>query len=266
MTDPVRVLLGPLTGHEWDASDLAGIATWYDDESEAGRAWVRAGMVATVDGAVALDGVSRGISPSVDRSVFRVLRAACDVILVGGGTAREENYGPWPVPDALRAARRERGQADAPVIAQVTSTDRIHVGRGLFDREAGIAPSAVVVTGSDDAAVHARLGATAGPDAVVIAARDKGGVDLAAALTQFVDRGWTRVLCEGGPRLLGSLVAAGLMDELCLTVSPMIGIADSPRIIGLDESATSTLTLHGLAVSGSVLLTRWRPDRSQPVV
>jgi riboflavin biosynthesis pyrimidine reductase len=269
---PIDVLLGPGTGSRIDADDLPGLARWYESPQigpdQATGTYVRASMVASVDGASTAGGVSGSISPPVDRSVFRVQRAWADVIVVGSGTARDENYGPWEVPPALAAARTARGQAVAPVIAQVSGSGNIHTGRGLFERGTGPL-AAVVVAGTSDPETLQRLRRVAGTDGVISAAAAAGGADLALMMAEFGRRGWHRVLCEGGPSLLGAMVTAGLVDELCLTVSPLLCVAGSPRITsGTAEPAGGPLpvTLHGLAAAGSVLLSRWRYERGQPLV
>jgi riboflavin biosynthesis pyrimidine reductase len=93
-----------------------------------------------------------------------------------------------------------------------------------------------------------------GPDAVVQAGT--GDVDLTGVVQQLGERGLSRVLCEGGPSLMSDLVAAGLLDELCLTVSPRLVGGDGPRIttggpLDLD------LRLGHVVSAQSVLLTRW---------
>ena len=61
--------------------------------------------------------------------------------------------------------------------------------------------------------------------------------DLAAVLEEFTRRGWTQVLCEGGPHLFGDLLDAGLVDEVCLTLAPRFVGGDAGRIAqGAGES------------------------------
>lgn len=263
--DPIQIHLGPGAGGSIAPGELESLAQWYlSPQPLAPR--VRASMVATVDGAASVDGVSGTISPAVDRSVFRVLRALSDVILVGAGTARAEDYGPWQVPGPLVAGRRDRQQPPAPVIAQVSRSGRVHTGRGLFQRNAAGPPGALAIVARPGPAELAGLLATAGADAVIEVPGEDGGVDLAAALAALAARGLTRVLCEGGPSLLAAMVAAGLVDELCLTTAPLLGVAASPRILDGGQGAPRDATLLALASSGSVLLTRWLPGRSAALV
>lgn len=178
------------------------------------RSAVRANMIATVDGsAQGPDGRSRSINGPADWRVFRVMRAVADVVLVGAGTARAEGYTPLPVPADLRAARAARGQAPDLELALVTGSGELPEGLRGTDR-----PPYVVTVAANPrlAELRAELG-----DGRVLVAGDRD-VDLAAALGALADRGLTRVLAEGGPRLLTDLVRAGLVDELCLTTSPLL--------------------------------------------
>ena len=198
---------------------------------------VRGGMVLSADGAAAHGGTSRSLSTAADRAVFRALRAVCDVVLVGAGTARAEAYGPVPLAAALRGWREQRGLPAVPALAVVSRS---------LDLPPELARAAVVVTCA--AAPHEGL-----PD-VVVAGRDE--VDLADALDQLADRGLGHVLCEGGPALLGDLVAAGLLDELCATVTPLLA-GTGPGVLGRALPDPLPLRLLSMIESDGSLLLRW---------
>ena len=198
---------------------------------------VRGGMVLSADGSAVHDGTSRGLSTPADRAVFRALRAVCDVVLVGAGTARAEAYGPVPLAAPLRAWREERGLPSVPALAVVSRR---------LDLPAELARTAVVVTCAS--APHEGL-----PDAVV-AGRDE--VDLAGALDQLADRGLRHVLCEGGPTLLGDLVAAGLLDELCATLAPVLA-GPGPGLLARPLAAPVPLRLRSVVEHDGTLLLRW---------
>ena len=243
-------------------SDVAALAALYawPEPAPGRRTWVRANMVTSVDGAVTgSDGRSGSVSSSVDREVFRVLRGLADVVLVGAGTARAEGYGPaTPHPD-LQAERRERGARPAAVVAQVTRSGRVEAGRGMF-ADPG---AALVVLPDGDADALARAREVAPDGAVVLAGAGSGdgahggGVDLAVALDALADRGLTRVLCEGGPALLGALTAADLLDELCLTTSPAVVAGDADRAVTGDAVDPRGYALRGLLHADGTLLARW---------
>lgn len=208
--------------------------------------WVRANMIATLDGAMTgADGRSGSINGPADARVFTTLRAWADVVLVGAGTARAEGYRGPRLPEPLRARRRAEGRPPDPALAVVTRTG------DLDDALLADAPW-VVTVGS---AVHlGRLRDRLPPDRLVVHDDD---VDLARAVAGLVDAGCPRVLTEGGPTLLGRLLAADLVDELCLTWSPQLVGGDAHRVVRgapwLDRPARLDLLLH----ADGVLLGRW---------
>jgi 5-amino-6-(5-phosphoribosylamino)uracil reductase len=244
--------------------DLEGLAALYDHpEPGPGQdVAVRVNMVSSVDGAAAADGLTAGMSTPADRAVFRVLRSVADVVLVGAGTARAENYGPASVPEALAGWRRDRGLRTAPVVVQVTRSGRVHEGHGMFVRPG----AAVVVTSTTDPDVLGRLRGLAGDTGVLRARAADGGVDVAETLAALAERGWRRVLCEGGPTWLARMATADAVDEWCVTTSPVALPVRAPRITsgaGADDTtgphgARRPLALHGLAVYDSTVLARWR--------
>lgn len=222
-----------------------------------GQVWVRANMVTTVDGAAAdTDGRTASISGPADRQVFHVLRGLADVLLVGAGTARTERYGPAEAHPDLAASRLEQGRRSAAVVVQVSRSGRVQAGRGMFDSPGA---ALAVVPASDPAAV-ARAAATAGSDAVLAApdAAD-GGIDLTWVLSELGARGLPRVLCEGGPALLGRLVALGLLDELCLTTTPVLAGGADLRLLGSGTgSPPHDMRLESLLHADHTLFTRWQ--------
>jgi riboflavin-specific deaminase-like protein len=189
-----------------------------------GRPSLRVNMIASVDGATAVDGLSGGLGGPGDRAVFLHLRSLADVILVGAGTVRAEGYGPPELPAKLREARRERGRAPLPRLAVVSRSCALDWDAPIF-RRAGPRPIVVTV----ERAPSERRSAAARVAEVIAAGGED--VDLAAALRELAGLGAETVLAEGGPRLNGALAAAGLVDELCLTVAPRLAGGDSARIV-----------------------------------
>lgn len=227
--------------------DLPGLAEHY---AYPDRRWVRANMVASLDGAVTVDGRSAGLSGDADRRVFRVLRALADVVLVGAGTARLEKYAP-PKPREVYAHLRN-GRPPAPALAVVSRQCALDPRSPLFSDPAA---RPVVIT---CAAAPADQVTAIHPVSDLVVAGDDD-VDLPAALAALTSRGWTSILTEGGPRLLGSLLAADLVDELDLTMSPLIVGGDAGRIVegSLPRSAPEPYALHGLLADGDVLFSRY---------
>ena len=221
----------------------------YDDlPPAAGTRWVGLNMVSSVDGAVTVDGVSGPLGAEGDRAGFRALRAVADVILVGAGTARAEEYGPPRPSPAVRAARSARGQAEVPAVAVVSLSLDLAGAERLLASDA-----AVAVLTTDDAPAD-RVAALREQDVWVLAA-GTGEVDLAAGLDGLAAHGWSRVLCEGGPRLNRDLVAAGLVDEVFVTIAPTLAGGDGPGMVHGALPAPVALDLReGRVHSGELLL------------
>lgn len=193
--------------------------------------WLRLNMVASVDGATWLKGVSGGLSGAGDRRIFHVLRGLADVILVGAATVRAEGYGPARPREGWAALRA--GRPPTPPIAVVTRHIDLDLDGALFTEAEPHARPIVITT---SAAPAARLARAAEVAEVVVAGEDR--VEPRLAVQALHERGLGRILCEGGPALNGQLAAAGLVDEVCLTVSPLLLGGDARRI--LDGAAAPT--------------------------
>jgi riboflavin biosynthesis pyrimidine reductase len=194
------------------------------------RPFVRANMISTLDGAVTLNGRSGMLGGPADRRVFAVLRAWADVIVVGAGTMRAENYGPARIGPAERADRRARRQSEVPPIAVVTRSAHFDWTSPFFD-EAEARP--IIFTTAQAAPRTQEL---AGERANVVAA-GADGVDLRQAFSSLAESGCRSVLLEGGPGLNADVVHAGLLDELCLTLSPRVVAGNGPRVLAGPELA-----------------------------
>ena len=192
------------------------------------RPFVRCNMISSLDGAITINGRSGLLGGSADRSVFQVLRSLADVILVGAGTARAEGYGPVELDEQLRARRVARGQSEIPPIAVVTGSGNLDWSAPFFTQAE--ARPVVVTTRASDAGARRRAEAVAD---VLIAGEDQ--VDPAEALHQLSQAGHRSVLLEGGPGLNADVVHAGLLDELCLTLSPRLVAGDGTRVLAGPE-------------------------------
>jgi len=196
----------------------------YPDIPAGAAPWLRASMVASVDGAASLAGRSGGLSGPADRLVFSVLRSLADVIVVGAGTARAEGY--RPVRDGEVWAPLRAARAPVPPIAVVTGRLGLNDDAPLL---AGTASGARTIVLTTEAAPAARRARVARHADVIVAGRD--AVSPAEAVDALAARGYRRVLVEGGPALLGQVSAAGLLDEVCLTVSPVLEGGHAGRIL-----------------------------------
>ncbi len=215
-----------------------------------GRRWVRANMVSSVDGSAVAEGRSGGLSGEADKRVFAALRGLADVVLVGAGTARVEGYRAPRPKDAYADLRVAAGQRPAPALALVTSRLDLDPASPLFG---GSEPTIVVTSRSSDPAARDRLAEVA---EVIVAGEEH--VDISGAIDRLADRGLSRVLCEGGPRLLGEVVASGSLDELCLTISPALVGGAGPRVlVGAALHGPSDIDLAHLLEEDGALFARY---------
>jgi riboflavin biosynthesis pyrimidine reductase len=207
---------------------------------------VRTNFVSTLDGAATGgDGLSGSINDSADQRVFALQRRLCDTVLVGAGTARAEGY-----------HRAQRHDGVAPLLVVVSHRGHLPEGLAEPDPERG---DVVLVT-------RERAGADAigaareqlGDESVWVLGDDE--VDLPALLERLDGEGHRRVLCEGGPSLHGSLLAAGLVDELALTVVGRIVGGDGPRITDAGRLDRAMEPRH-LLLEGPTLLGLWSVRR-----
>ena len=203
------------------------LANLYDYPSQLDRCWVRANMIASLDGGATVDGRSGGLAGPGDQTLFKVMREAADVIVVGAGTVRAENYSGAQLTVAGRQRRHDRGQSEVPPIAVVTASGALEPDSRLLTRTE--VPPLIFTTTVSFTATRDRVQGRA--DVVDASTSDPVAVDLAAVLAELSGRGLRRVLCEGGPRLLGAMVSNGLLDEIGLTISPTLVGGGAPRIV-----------------------------------
>ncbi|MFF7971018.1 dihydrofolate reductase family protein [Streptomyces sp. NPDC007905] len=218
-----------VVNREWSLAELAAAYAYPEPAPGAGapQPWLRANMVSTLDGAAQHEGHSQPISSAADMRIFGTLRALADVIVVGAETVRQEGYRPARARAEFAGARTAAGQGQAPAIAIVTAGLELDFSLPLFTSP--LVPT-LLLTGA--AAAPDRVAAAEKAGARVVVAGEGMGVDPARAVRALADLGHVRLLTEGGPRLLGQLVAAEVLDELCLTVSPMLTAGNAQRIAG----------------------------------
>lgn len=216
------------------------------------RPWIRVNFVSSLDGAVAVEGRSGALGSPSDKQVFGLLRELADVILVGAGTVRSENYGGARTSDELRSRRVADGVTPVPPVAVVTASCDLSSDLRLFT-DTTVPP--IVLTSESAPESNRRVAEQAGADVRIIAEHDIDGAALLAAITEA---GWTRVLCEGGPRLFGRMIQDGIVDDLCLTWAPVLAAGAAGRIA---SAPLATLTpmrrTHLLCDDDGTLLTRW---------
>jgi riboflavin biosynthesis pyrimidine reductase len=209
---------------------------------------VRANIITSADGAVTIDGLSRGLQTPGDNQIFTALRDLADVVVVGAGTTETERYRPARLTEVSVTRRGELGLSTSLPIAVVSRTLTIDPKADLFAD-----PTTIVFT-----TTQANQAAREEIQAEVIECGDEE-VDLSAILTVLRLRRMTRILCEGGPTLLASFARAGLIDELCLSISPLLTGPGAGRMLaGAEWAGTRPLTLVGLLEEEGATFHRYR--------
>ncbi|WP_446666497.1 dihydrofolate reductase family protein [Flexivirga sp. B27] len=242
MPDPVDIFGLPLAGADpVSDDDLLAAYPWPE-----ARAWVRAMMVTTLDGAAAgPDGLSGSVSSRADQRVFNTVRRDADAVLIGAGTLRAERYTPMRAKDADTERRASAGQRPAPIIAVCSGSLDLPWELPVW-HESTCQPMVLTARGADPE----RL-ATAREHADVVVLDQVTPQAIIAALTE---RGLPRIVCEGGPGLLRNLVEAGLVDEADITVSPVFaGTEHSPSTKALPQ-VTSFHLAHVLYGEQTLML------------
>ncbi|BBX61362.1 hypothetical protein MSAS_05360 [Mycobacterium saskatchewanense] len=224
---------------------IAELEEFYTDAPDG----VRANMIFSADGAAAFGGRAGPLSDPTDQRLLRTLRCFADVVLVGAGTARAENYGPVWLTDAQRAWRRAEGRPAPPPIAVVTRTGEV---------------PARLFTDPDQPPILVTCAAAAGrrrfdDDRRVLVAGEES-VDVAGAVASLRAQGMPRILCEGGPTLLDELVEADAIAEICVTLAPKLA-GSQPVGRRLDParlSAPHTMRLEHVLAHDDYLFLRYR--------
>jgi riboflavin biosynthesis pyrimidine reductase len=240
-----------------EAVDDVDVAQAYRDDARrapAGRPWVLVNMIASIDGATTVGGVSGPLGGPADRVVFAAIRSVPDVIVAGARTVRAEGYGP----------ARAQGDRPPPRIAVVTGSGDLDPGLRLFTEADPDLPPPLVLT--CEACPPERRAALAEVAEVVVAGT--AIVDLAAALGELARRGVAIVLSEGGPTLNGQLVAGGLVDEWCASVAPALvaGASSRPAAGGPPTDGALAMRLERLLAADDLLFARYvRADAEEGV-
>jgi riboflavin-specific deaminase-like protein len=237
---------------EGDALDLTSAA----DELElaalapAERPYVIANMVSALDGRATIDGRSAQLGDEADKELFGAMRSRVDAILVGPGTLRAERYGALARTPEARERRRKAGLAERPLAVVLSRSLELPLEIGLFTD-----PGSEIVVFTQSGRELPRV-----PAQLEVVRLDPSA-DAPTRALRFLraERDVRSLLCEGGPRMLGSLVAADLLDELALTLAPKIAGGSGPTIVTSPAFASPPeLELVSALEHGSELLLRYR--------
>jgi riboflavin biosynthesis pyrimidine reductase len=213
-----------------------------------GQDWLRLSMVLSVDGAATdEDGWTTTLAGEPDARMLRALRAVSDAVIVGAGTVRTGRLGPIRTKRYLRAA----GEPETAQLVVVSGSLELDWSLPVF-----AAPTPPIM-------ITSAAGAAGGlPPALRAEMITAGGgtVDLVSAVEQLHDRGYRRLLCEGGPALAASMLDSGVVDELCLTLAPAVMPADRLRGLAI-RGGRLPLSLTHVGEDDGVLFLRYRPGR-----
>ena len=215
------------------------------------RPWLMTNMIASVDGATTVDGLSGGLGGPGDKAVFRALRASCDWVLVASATAAAETYRMPLTSAAITERRAAHGRRPAPNLAIVTASGRVD-------------PSIPALTDRTDDQLRPLIITGADADEVALASLDADIVRLSdpqpqphGVLRELKERGADVVLAEGGPRFNGILHSAGVVDEFCLSLAPTLAGGESARIVSGGSSDAVAMRLDRLLEEDQTLFARY---------
>jgi riboflavin-specific deaminase-like protein len=234
--------------HRDTSPDILASGLRLGERAPSERPYLALNMVSTLDGKATIEWRTRGLSTELDRQLFHQLRTQVDAVMFGAGTARTERYGRIAKSDELRQKRVNEGLAREPLAIVASARLDLPADLPLLQEPE---QEVVIATGSD-----AELrGTTARIEYF------RTGDDLPLLMARLRDeRGVRSILCEGGPTLNFHLLAAGLVDELFLTLNPKLsgGAAALTIVAGRDLVEPTELVLVSVAEGGGDLFTRWR--------
>lgn len=229
--------------------DAAALEELYD--YPAGRPWLVVNFVSSADGAVEVGGTAQGLTNPADRKVYPLSSDLADVRLVGGRTAVVEGFRGVRPGDQDAALRERHGLAPVPPIAVVTTGRSLPADAPVLTDV--ITPTIVITCESAPAGLR-RAWADTGAEVLVAGGRS---VDFTVARAALAERGLRRVHCDGGPHLFGSLLAAGVVDELRLTLAPLLVAGVAGRIAEGAEIDPARLRLASVLTEDDSVVLRY---------
>lgn len=250
----------PAPAPEWSLEEIAEEYAYppLGEGSDDARCWLRGNMVASLDGAVHHGGRSQPLSSKADMWIFGVLRALADVVVVGAQTVRQEGYRPAKRRSGFADRRAAQGQAPVPAIAVLSAGLELDFSAPLFTEP--VVPT-LLVTGQG--APEDRVARAREAGAEVVFAGEGHAADPARVPGLLARRGLRRQLTEGGPTLLGEFAAAGVLDEVCLSIAPRVVAGSAPRIMnGPVLPDPDAFSLEGVLEEGGFLFTRYHRVRT----
>jgi riboflavin biosynthesis pyrimidine reductase len=208
--------------------DDADLLRLYAYPADLSAPWIRANIVSSIDGSAAFKGESKGLTSAPDRRLFHLMRSLADIVLIGAGTARTEPY----------------FNHTTQVVVITRSGD---LPSQFFT---GRRPVVITAEALDDNRHHELSKVSE----VITCGRHE--VDFALVAKLFIEREWLKVLCEGGPALLGQLNASGLVDEVALTISPLL-VGNGTSLLQERKETRRHFTLSSLLQAEGNLFARY---------
>jgi riboflavin-specific deaminase-like protein len=221
------------------------------DKAPPDRPYLVLNMVSSLDGKATIDWRTKGLSTELDRELFHRLRTQADAVMVGAGTVRAERYGRMAKSEELRAVRESEGLAADPLAVIVSARLDLHADLPIL----GVPEQRVLIATHSDAEL---------PETEAEIVYERTGEDLQLLMARLRERHRVRsIVCEGGPTLNSYLFAAGLVDELWLTLNPKVagGAAAFTIVAGRELVDLAELEPMSIAEGGGDLFTRWRVKR-----
>jgi riboflavin-specific deaminase-like protein len=218
------------------------------DKAPRERPYLVLNMVSSLDGKATIDWRTKGLSTELDRQLFHRLRTQGDAVMVGAGTVRAERYGRMAKSDELRDAREREALARDPLAVVVSARLDLPADLPLLNEPE---QRVVIATGSD-----ASL-----PDLGEQIVYERTGEDLPLLMARLrAEHGVRSIVCEGGPTLNSHLLAAGLVDELWLTLNPKLAGGAAAFTIVAGRELVDPVELEPISVAEGEgdLFTRWR--------
>lgn len=214
------------------------------------RTHLRVNFVTSLDGAATHNGLTDGLNDEADHQVFHTLRMLADVVLVGAGTVREEGYEDLRVTEDRAAWRTARGLPAHPVMAVVSGRLDLDPGAPLFTR----APVRPLVFTTARAPEQRRQALSDVADVVTAGA---ASVEPEQVVTELSARGLPQILSEGGPAWFAAMIEADVVDEMCLTLSPLLEGGDATRIVRDGQQHTRPMSLASVLRAEDMLILRY---------
>ena len=219
------------------------------------RPWILLNMVNSVDGFISFEGRAGGLSGSADRNIYQIIRGLADIILVGAGTVRAENYKAPKTPEGKLAEFREsRGQEKRPRIAVLSGELNLNPDMGLFAERHPEDKPPLIYTKSESLEKNRSQFATSSE----IIDFPEEELNVSRVVHDLFNQDAKIVVCEGGPNLNAHLLADDLIDEFCLSVSPRaVGGENPPPFLNHPVDSPVELSLNRILLEEEFLFCRY---------